>query len=70
MHESLLAGLITESQYARLRGVSLRTIQRERALRTGPRFIKLGKTTFYRTEAIQAWLLAQETVQPRAQVGA
>lgn len=58
--------LISESDYAAHRGVSLRTIQRERALRVGPPFIKLGRKTFYRAEAIADWLIAMEQAQPRA----
>jgi hypothetical protein len=61
-----LENLLTEAAYAALRGVSVRTIQRERALRSGPPFIKLGKSIFYRPESVDAWLLAQEQVQPRA----
>lgn len=52
--------LQTEAEYAMRRGVSVRTVQRERALRKGPAFIKLGKSIFYRPAAIEAWLLSQE----------
>jgi hypothetical protein len=55
-----LQDLLTEAEYAMQRGVSVRTVQRERALRKGPAFIKLGKSIFYRREAISAWLLSQE----------
>lgn len=58
--------LIPEDQYALMRGVSSRTIQRERSLRTGPAFIRLGRKIYYRKAAIEAWLIAQEQVQPRA----
>ena len=61
-----IADLIAEADYAAQRGVSLRTVQRERAQRIGPPFIKLGRKIFYRKEAIEAWLLAQEQHQPRA----
>ena len=62
--------LITEADYAAARGVSLRTVQRERAQRIGPPFIKLGRNIYYRPAAIEAWLLAQEQAQPRAKQGA
>lgn len=62
--------LITEASYADMRSVSVRTIQRERALRIGPPFIRLGRSIYYRPAAIDAWLLAQEQVQPRAMRGA
>lgn len=61
-----LTDLISEADYAALRGVSLRTVQRERALRIGPPFIKLGAKVFYRPAAIEAWLLDREQAQPRA----
>ena len=63
--------LIPESEYASdIRGVSLRTIQRERAMRVGPPFIKLGRNVYYRRAAIDDWLLAQEQTQPRARQSA
>ena len=49
--------LITESDYAAARGVSLRTVQRERAQRIGPPFIKLGRNIYYRPQAIEQWLI-------------
>ncbi|WP_136644660.1 AlpA family transcriptional regulator [Tabrizicola sp. YIM 78059] len=55
-----LQDLLTESEYAAARGVSVRTVQRERALRIGPAFIKLGKRIYYRPEAVDAWILSQE----------
>jgi len=58
--------LISEADYAAARGVSLRTVQRERAQRMGPPFIKLGRNVFYRPAAIEQWLIDQEQVQPRA----
>lgn len=62
----IMRDMISEADYAMQRGVSLRTIQRERALRIGPPFIRLGKRTFYRPAAIEAWLLSKEQAQPRA----
>lgn len=62
--------LIPEAEYAAQRGVSLRTVQRERAQRIGPNFIKLGRNIYYRPAAIEAWLLAQEQEQPRAKQSA
>ncbi|MBC7164844.1 MAG: transcriptional regulator [Roseovarius sp.] len=65
-----LKDLIPESEYAAARGVSLRTVQRERAQRVGPPFIKLGRNIYYRPAAIEQWLLAQEQAQPRAKQSA
>lgn len=62
--------LISETDYAAARGVSLRTVQRERALRVGPPFIKLGRKIYYRPTAIDTWLMAKEQSQPRAKVAA
>ena len=62
--------LINEADYAKARGVTLRTIQRERALRMGPPFIRLGRRIFYRPEAVDAWLVGKEQAQPRADRGA
>lgn len=58
--------LISEPDYAAARGVSLRTVQRERAQRIGPPFIQLGRKIYYRPAAIEAWLITKEQVQPRA----
>jgi len=65
-----ITDLITEADYAAQRGVSVRTVQRERAQRIGPPFIKLGRVIYYRPAAIENWLLAQEQAQPRAKRGA
>lgn len=65
-----ISDLIPEAEYAAARGVSLRTVQRERAQRSGPPFIKLGRQIFYRPAAVEAWLLAQEQAQPRAKQSA
>lgn len=62
--------MISEGEYAAWRGVTLRTIQRERALRSGPPFIKLGRKIHYRPAAIEAWLLANEQQQVRSKVRA
>ena len=51
---------VTEAEYARQRGVSVRTCQRDRALRNAPPHIVLGKTVYYRVAAIRQWLVAQE----------
>ncbi len=59
-----LKDLLTEDEYALQRGVSLRTVQRERALRSGAPYIKIGRKVFYRPAAIEAWLLAQEVAAP------
>jgi len=62
----IIQNLVSEAEYAAARGVCVRTIQRERAQRIGPPFIRLGRKVFYRPEAISEWLLDLEQVQPRA----
>jgi len=58
--------LITEAGYAEQREVSVRSVQRERAQRIGPAFIKVGRKIYYRPLAIEKWLLSKEQVQPRS----
>jgi hypothetical protein len=62
--------LLSEAEYADQRGVSVRTIARERAQRIGPPFIRLGRKIYYRPAAIETWLIAREQAQPRANGGA
>jgi predicted metal-dependent hydrolase len=61
---SLFEGYISEQEYARQRGVSLRTCQRDRALRKSPPHCVLGKQVYYRISAVRAWLLQQERSFP------
>ena len=53
-------GFITEAEYARQRGVSVRTCQRDRALRQAPPHLILGKRIYYRVDAIRFWFESQE----------
>jgi hypothetical protein len=57
---SVFDGYISEVEYALQRGVSLRTCQRDRALRKSPPHCVLGKQVYYRISAVRAWLLQQE----------
>jgi predicted DNA-binding transcriptional regulator AlpA len=58
--------LVSERDYAKLRQVSLLTVQRERRARKCPSFIKLGRKIFYRQEAIDAWLDHLEVHPPKS----
>ena len=58
-------GLILEAEFARQRGVSLLTVQRERRRRQGPDFIKLGRAYYYREAAIEDWLRSIEVKTPK-----
>ena len=64
----MIDNLISEHDYAAKRGVSVRTVQRERALRTGPPFIRLGRKVYYRLESIEQWLIANEETPVRSKV--
>ena len=57
-----LEGYISEPEYARQRGVALRTCQRDRQLRKAPPYIKLGRQVFYRIEAVLDWLMKNERI--------
>ena len=58
--------LVSERDYAKLRQVSLLTVQRERRARKCPSFIKLERKIFYRQEAIDAWLDHLEVHPPKS----
>ena len=58
--------LVSERDYAKLRQVSLLTVQSERRARKCPSFIKLGRKIFYRQEAIDAWLDHLEVHPPKS----
>ena len=58
--EAIFRGYITETELARQRGVSVRTCQRDRALRQAPPHVVVGRQVFYRVAAVREWLIAQE----------
>lgn len=55
-----LDGYLTEPEWARQRNVTVRTCQRDRALRKAPPHIVIGRTVYYRIESIREWLITQE----------
>lgn len=55
-----LQGFIPEEDYAKRRGVSLRTCQRDRQLRQSPPYVIIGRRIYYRVEAVRDWLLSRE----------
>ena len=55
-----LEGFISETAYAKRRGVSLRTCQRDRQLRQSPPYVIIGRRIYYRVEAVRDWLLSRE----------
>ena len=57
---NFLQGYISEPDYARRRGVTLRTCQRDRQLRKAPPYTKLGRQIFYRVDALREWMAKNE----------
>jgi hypothetical protein len=55
-----LEGYVSEEDYARRRGVSLRTCQRDRQLRQAPPYVQFGRRIYYRVEAVREWLVKNE----------
>lgn len=56
----ILFGFLTETEYARERGISIRTCQRDRRLRKAPPHVLIGRRAFYRIDAVREWLLKNE----------
>jgi helix-turn-helix protein len=48
--------LLTAAEYARLRRCSLRTLDRERANRSGCPYVRLGGRVFYRRSDIERYI--------------
>ena len=51
-----LEDYITRAEWAKARGVSLRTIKRDEVFRRGPRPIRIGQRVYYRKSDLAAWL--------------
>jgi hypothetical protein len=60
-----LEGYVLEEDYARRRGVSLRTCQRDRQLRQAPPYIQFGRRIYCRIEAVREWLVKNERAVDR-----
>lgn len=58
----LLDGFIPETEFARQRGVTRRTCQRDRQLRKAPPYIRLGRQIYYRLDAVRDWLVKNECI--------
>ena len=54
--DDFLNGFISETEYARQRGVTVRTCQRARQLRKAPPYVQFGRQIFYRIDAVREWL--------------
>ena len=60
--------VLTPADVAEMLGVSPRTLARWHLRRLGPPRCKIGRRVFYRLEAIEAWLAANETSAPTSRV--
>jgi len=58
--KNFLEGHMSEDEYAKQRGVSKRTCQRDRQLRQAPPYVVVGRRVYYRIDAAKEWLLARE----------
>lgn len=55
-----MANFLTVPQLAVAMDISERTIQKMVAGRRAPPFIKIGRKTYFRLQAVQEWLVANE----------
>jgi hypothetical protein len=60
MTDNILSEYISEEDFARQQGISVRTLSWQRRYRKGPPWTKIGRKVFYRRSAIAAWLLSRE----------
>lgn len=56
--------LAEEAFVARFLGKSIETLRRWRRLRTGPAWVRVGRTPMYRREDVAAWMLANRVETP------
>jgi hypothetical protein len=55
VHNSI-ENLLDEYDVARIRKQSVATVRRDRLLKKGPKFLKIGAAVRYRPEDVAAWL--------------
>lgn len=53
-------GLLTEEEVAVVLGKEVSTLQNMRSARTGPPWLKAGRSVLYRRASFEAWLADQE----------
>jgi excisionase family DNA binding protein len=51
-----MSALLNEKEVAQLLKMSLPTLRRWRAAKTGPRFLKIGSSVRYRHADVEAWI--------------
>jgi len=57
-YNKLMIGLLSEDELATLIDVKSQTLQTWRVQKTGPDFVKLGKSVFYRKSDVEEWIAA------------
>ena len=62
---TLLAGWISRLNLALELGLSVDTLRRWEAQRTGPPCVRAGRKVYYRRAAVEDWLEEQELAIPR-----
>ena len=62
---SLLVGWISRLDLALELGLSVDTLRRWEAMRTGPPCVRAGRNVYYRRAAVEEWLEEQEQAAPR-----
>ena len=60
----LLSGWISRLDLALELGVTVETLHRWEKLRFGPPCVRAGRKIYYRRDAVQDWLMRQETPAP------
>jgi len=60
-HEPLKDNFITSDEASALLAVSTRTLSRWARLRKGPPRIKVGRSIYYRRDAMEHWLIGLES---------
>jgi hypothetical protein len=58
--QEIFASYVCEEEYACQREVSIRTCQRDRAMRQASPHVMIGRSVFCRVKAVRGWSEAQE----------
>jgi excisionase family DNA binding protein len=64
----MFKNLTNEHEVASLLGVSVATVRRWRLLKTGPRFIKIGRLVRYKPEDLEDWLQSRPSAGGKTEV--
>ena len=62
---TMLVGWISRLDLALELGLSVDTLRRWEAMRTGPPCVRAGRKVYYRRAAVEEWLEEQEQAAPR-----